>query len=75
MQAPNGTRQRLVGPHFDAQGKFVPQHYEAAQKPKLHGYFADQEQKRQQHQPGYAEPTPNYTTPLDPGDLKPIEGR
>lgn len=73
----DGTRQRLVGPHFDAQGKYVPQHYEpATKKLPFRGYFADQEKQRQaQKQHGYAEAPPDYTTPIDPSQEKPMEGR
>lgn len=76
LPSADGTRQHLVGPHIDAQGKYVPQHYEATKKIPFRGYFAADEQKRQaQKQHGYAEPIPDYTTPLDPNEMKPIEGR
>ena len=73
----DGTRQRLVGPHFDAQGRYVPPHYESANKKlPFRGYFAEQEKLRQAaRQRGYAEPPPDYTTPIDPSQLKPMEGR
>jgi hypothetical protein len=73
----NGTLQRYVGPHFDAQGRYVPPHYEQAnKKPRFRGYFAQDEQARDaQQQRGYKLPPPNYTTPIDPSQEKPIEGR
>lgn len=73
----NGTRQRLVGPHFDAQGRYVPPHYEAATKKlPFRGHFAAQQKQRDAaRQRGYAEAPPDYTTPIDPSQLKPIEGR
>jgi len=72
----DGTLQRWVGPHFNAAGKYVPPHYELAnKKPPFRGYFPTQMNQRAKRQRGYTEPAPDYTTPVDPADLKPIEGR
>ena len=76
VPAPDGTRQHLVPSHFDAQGKYVPQHYETTKPLHFRGYFAADAQKRaadKQH--GYQEPAPQYTTPIDPSTLQPMEGR
>lgn len=73
----DGTRQRMVGPHFDVQGKYVPPHYEANKKKlPFRGYFAAQDKAQQgQKQHGYAEAPPDYTMPIDPNQDKPMEGR
>lgn len=76
LPSQDGTRQHLVGPHFDAQGKYVPQHYEATKALPFRGYFAaDQAARDKQKQHGYAEPPADYTTPIDPDKLMPMEGR
>jgi hypothetical protein len=73
---PDGTRQRFVPQHFDAQGRYVPPHYEPSKKAYFRGYFAADEKVRQeQRKRGYKEPTPDYTTPFDPSKEKPMEGR
>ncbi len=72
---PDGTRQRYVGPHFDAQGRYVPQHYETATKKlPFRGYYRDDAAARAAQQHGYDEPAPDYSTPDTTPD-KPIEGR
>ncbi len=54
----------------------MPPHYEATKKLPFRGYFAaDAAQREKQRQHGYAEPTPDYTTPIDPSEDKPMEGR
>ncbi|MDA8248318.1 MAG: hypothetical protein M0Z28_04000 [Rhodospirillales bacterium] len=67
----------MVGPHFDAQGKYVPPHYEANKKKlPFRGHFAAQDKAQQaQKQHGYAEAPPDYTTQIDPNQEKPMEGR
>jgi hypothetical protein len=76
LAAPSGQRQHYVAQHFDAQGKFVPPHYEAVKPSKFRGYYAADEQKRaKQRQHGYKEPTPDYTTQYEDTRAKPIEGR
>ena len=76
MPVPDGTRQRYVGPHFDAQGRYVPPHYEAVNKKlPFRGYFAaDEATRKAQREHGYAEPPPDYSMP-DTSMDKPIEGR
>lgn len=72
---PDGTRQHYVGPHFDAQGRYVPPHYEGPKKPPFRGYYqADEVARAAQKQHGYAETPPDYTTPNTTPD-KPMEGR
>ena len=76
LPSPDGTRQRWVGPHFDAEGKYVAPHYESAnKKPPFRGYFPDQMKQQAQRQHGYAEPAPDYSMPVDPDQMKPMEGR
>ncbi len=75
MPLPDGTRQRYVGPHFDAQGRYVPPHYEGPKKLPFRGYFqADEVARAAQKQRGYAETPPDYTTPDNTPDKK-VEGR
>lgn len=72
---PDGTRQHYVGPHFDAQGKYVPPHYEVPKPMQFRGYFPkDAAMREGQKQHGYDEPAPDYTTP-DTTPEKPMEGR
>lgn len=72
----NGELQRWVGPHIDANGRYVPPHYETAnKKPPFRGYFLDPAKRQPQRQHGYTEPAPDYTMPIDPSQMKPIEGR
>jgi hypothetical protein len=77
LVAPNGTRQRLVPQHFDAQGRFVPSHYEAPKTLRFRGHFEqDAKQRENEKQRGYALPVPDYgdATPPPMRDKK-IEGR
>ena len=75
MPLPDGTRQHYVGPHFDAQGRYVPPHYEATKKLPFRGYYqADEAARAAQKQRGYAETPPDYTTPDNRPD-KTVEGR
>lgn len=72
---PDGTRQHYVGPHFDAQGRYVPPHYEGTKKLPFRGHYqADEEARAAQKQRGYAETPPDYTTPNTTPD-KTMEGR
>lgn len=78
IPALNGDKQHYVSGHFDAQGKYVAPHYESGKLLPFRGYFAADDLKRQQQrqqQRGYAEPQMDYTTPIDPSKLKPMEGR
>jgi hypothetical protein len=77
LAVPNGTRQRLVPQHFDAQGRFVPSHYEAPKTLRFRGHFAqDAQQRENEKQRGYALPVPDYGDPTPPPMRdKKIEGR
>ena len=75
LPLPDGTRQHYVGPHFDAQGRYVPPHYEGTKKLPFRGYYqADEVARAAQKQHGYAETPPDYTTPDTTPDKK-VEGR
>lgn len=75
LPLPDGTRQHYVGPHFDAQGRYVPPHYETTKKLPFRGHYqADEVARTGQKQRGYAETPPDYTTPDTTPDKK-VEGR